>query len=85
MGPLPNINKVFSLVIQQKRYLTSTNILTKTKILFHFVDTNHIHRDNKIKVIRSKLEEEIIGVDRIKKEVEKCSTIKENSAPLVTK
>jgi len=38
-----------------------------------------------IKVIRSKLEKKIIGVDRIKEEVEKGSTIKENSVPIITK
>jgi len=38
MELLPNINKVFSLVIQQERQLTGTNIPIKTKILFNFVD-----------------------------------------------
>jgi len=46
---------------------------------------NHIHGDNKNKILGGKLVEETIGVDKVKGEAEEGSTIKENSAHIAIK
>jgi len=81
---LPNINKIFSLVIQQERQITIL-ILLKQKICLILLTNNHTYGYNKNNILGSKLVEETIDVDRVKGEVEEGSIMKDDSVHIVIK
>jgi len=60
-------------------------LLLKLKFCLILMINNHIHGDNKNKILGGKLVEETIGVDKVKGEAEEGSTIKENNAHIAIK